>query len=149
VDGVRLDLREVEDVVEQLEQVAARRADDARVLDLPRGEVAVRVVLELLGEHEQAVEGRAQLVRHVRDELRLVPGGHRQLGRLLLDEALGLLDLLVLALDLGVLAGQQRGLLGQVLVGLAQLLLAGLQLLRLRLRLLEQPVGDRGGLDRC
>ena len=43
-----------------------------RVLDLPLGEVAVGVVLELLGEDEQAVERRAQLVRHVRDELGLV-----------------------------------------------------------------------------
>ncbi len=68
-----------------------------RVLHLARGEVAVGVVLELLGEHQQAVQRRAQLVRHVGDELRLVLGGHRQLGRLLLDEPLRLLDLLVLA----------------------------------------------------
>ena len=61
------------------------------------GQVAVGVVLELLGQHQQAVERRAQLVRHVGDELRLVPRRDRELGGLLLDEPLGLLDLLVLA----------------------------------------------------
>ena len=72
VDRVRLDLGEVEDVVEELEQVDAGGADDVGVLHLARGEVALGVVLELLGEHQQAVERRAQLVRHVGDELRLV-----------------------------------------------------------------------------
>jgi hypothetical protein len=57
--GVGLDLGQVEDVVEELEQVAARAADDVRVLDLALGQVAVGVVLELLGEDEQAVERRA------------------------------------------------------------------------------------------
>ncbi len=108
---VRLDLGEVEDVVQQLQQVAARGADHARVLHLALGEVAVRVVLELLGEHEQAVQRRAQLVRHVRDELGLVLRRDGELGRLLLDEPLGLLHLLVLALDLAVLVGEQRRLL--------------------------------------
>ena len=36
VDRARLDLGEVEDAVEQLEQLVARRVDDARVLDLRR-----------------------------------------------------------------------------------------------------------------
>ena len=96
------------------------------------------VVLELLGQDQQAVERRAQLVGHVRDELGLVLRRDRELLGLLLDEALGLLDLLVLALDLAVLLGQQRRLAREVLVGLAQLLLARLQLLRLGLGLLEQ-----------
>ena len=77
------------------------------------GQVAVGVVLELLGEDQQAVERRAQLVRHVGDELRLVLRRDRQLAGLLLDEALRLLDLLVLALGLDVLLGEQRRLLGR------------------------------------
>ena len=80
VDRVRLDLGEVEDVVEEREEVHARGADDVRVLDLALREVPVGVVLELLGQHQQAVERRAQLVGHVRDELRLVLRGDRQLA---------------------------------------------------------------------
>ena len=108
----------------------------------------VRVVCELLGQDGQAVQRRAQLVRHVRDELRLVPGRGGELLRLLLDEPLRLLDLLVLRLDLAVLLGQERGLLGEILVGLRQLLLARLELLGLRLRLLEEPLRHRRGVDR-
>ncbi len=85
-------------------------------MHLACGEVAVGVVLKLLGKDEQAVERRAQFVRHVGDELRLVLGGDRQLRRLLLHEPLRLLDLLILAFDLAVLFGQQRRLLGEVLV---------------------------------
>jgi hypothetical protein len=60
--GSGLDLRQLEDAVEQLEQVVARREDHPRVLDLGRRHGAVRVVLELLGQDEEAVERRAQLV---------------------------------------------------------------------------------------
>ena len=41
-DRARLGLREIEDAVEQLEQLVARRVDDARVLDLRVGHVAGR-----------------------------------------------------------------------------------------------------------
>ena len=78
------------------------------VLHLRRGQVLLGVALELAGEDQQAVERRAQLVRHVREELRLVLRRDRQLLGLLLDQALGQLDLLVLALDLDVLLGQAR-----------------------------------------
>ena len=47
-------------------------------------EVAVGVVGELLAEDQDAVERRAQLVRHVREELGLVARGERELGGLLL-----------------------------------------------------------------
>jgi len=87
-------------------------------------------------------------VGHVRDELRLVPRRDDELTGLLLDEALGLLDLLVLPCRLDVLLGEQRGLPSEVLVGLAQLLLLATQLLGLRLGLLEQGLGERVGLDR-
>jgi hypothetical protein len=50
--------------------------------------VVLGVVLELLGEDQQAVQRRAQLVRHVGDELGLVLRGDGELTGLLLDQAL-------------------------------------------------------------
>ena len=97
---------------------------------LPR-QVAVRVVGQLLRQDQQAVQRRAQLVRHVGQELGLVLRRQRQLRGLFFQRQLGLLDLAVLALDLDVLLGQQARLFGQLLVGL-------LQLLRQRLRLRQQ-----------
>ena len=101
------------------------------------GHVVVGVVFELLGEDQEAVERRAQLVRHVRDELRLVLRRDRELAGLLLDQALRLLDLLVLLLGLDVLLGEQPGLASEVGVRLAQLFLLRAELLGLRLRLLR------------
>jgi hypothetical protein len=63
-------------------------------------------------------------VGHVREELGLVLRRDRELLGLLLDQALGELDLLVLALDLDVLLGETSGLAFEILVGAAQLLLA-------------------------
>ena len=82
---------------------------------------------ELLAEHEDAVERRAQLVRHVGQELGLVLRGERQLAGLFFQGAAGLLDFLVLAFHFGVLLGELLGLLRQLLVGLLQFLLLGLQ----------------------
>jgi len=113
-NGARLDLCQVEDVVEQIQQVLARAPDDARVLDLRVGHVVVGVLLELGGEDQQAVERRAQLMGHVRDELGLVLRRHRELAGLLLDLELGLLDLLILLLGLDVLLGEQPRLPAQV-----------------------------------
>ncbi len=98
-------------------------------------------------EDEDRVERRAQLVRHVGQELGLVLRGERQLGGLFLERAAGLLDLLVLALDLGVLLGELLGLGGQLLVGLLQLGLPRLQLGGQLLRLLEQALGAHRRLD--
>src|SRR2546430_17014954 len=67
-----------------------------------------RVLRELLAENQDAVERCAQLVRHVRQELRLVARGERELRRLLLERAPGELDLLVLALDLHVRSEERR-----------------------------------------
>ena len=111
-------------------------------------EVALGIVGQLLAQDQDAVERRAQLVRHVGEELRLVARGERQLGGLLLDRAAGLLDLLVLALDLDVALGELLRLLLELLVGLLQLALLGLQLAGELLRLLEQALGLHRGLDR-
>ena len=97
----------------------------------------------MLRQDQQAVERRAQLVRHVGQELRLVLRGQRQLLGLFFQRLAGLLDFAVLALDFRVLLGQQLGLFLQLLVGLLQLFLLLLQQLfgRLqRLRLLLQPL---------
>ena len=68
-DRARLDLRQVENVVDQHQQVVAGRVDRLGELGLLRREVAVGVLRQLIGEDEQAVERRAQLVRHVGQEL--------------------------------------------------------------------------------
>ena len=86
-------------------------------------QVVVLVVGQQLGQDEQRVERRAQLVAHVGQELALVLGAHLQLLGLFLQLAAGRLDLAVLLLHLAVLLGQQRRLLLQLLVDLLQLLL--------------------------
>ena len=115
-------LAKSEDAVEEVQQLLAGSADDARVFDLRVGHVVVGVVFELLGEDQQAVERRAELVRHVGDELGLVlrrDGKLAELAGLLLDQAVGLLDLLVPSLRLDVLLGEKPGLTPKVLIGLA------------------------------
>ena len=174
--GAGLDLGHVEDVGDQRQQVRARGVDALGVLDLLRREVAPGVVRERLGQQQQAVQGRAQLVAHVGQELRLVLRGQRELLGPLLERQLGQFDLPVLALDLRLLGGQlpslllqllvrpphllllplqeflgspqRRGLLLQAGVALLEFLLLGLQLLGQRPRLCEQLLGARGGLDR-
>ena len=76
VDGhlAGLDLRQVEDLVDQREEVVAGRVDRLGKLHLLRGEVPVAVLREHLRQDEQAVERRAQLVAHVGEELGLVLG---------------------------------------------------------------------------
>ena len=141
----RLDLGQVEDVGDQRQQVGARLVDRAGELDLLVGQVLRRVVGQQLGQDQQRVERRAQLVAHVGQELALVARGQRELLGAFLERQARALDLGVLDLDVAVLLGEQRRLLLQLLVGLAQLLLLGLQQLlgraqRLRL-LLELGVG--------
>ena len=74
LDLAGLDLRQIEDLVDQGQEVGARGVDRLRVLDLLVGEVRVLVVGEQPREDEQAVERRPQLVGHVREELALVLG---------------------------------------------------------------------------
>ena len=131
-----------------MQQVGARGVDVARELDLLRNQVARRVLGELLAQDQDGIERRAQLVRHVRQELGLVLRGERELGGLFLERVAGLLDFGVLALDLGVLLGEQPRLGAQLLVGLLELALAGLQLDGELLRLREQALGAHRRLDR-
>ena len=114
-----------------------------------------RVLREQPGEDQQAVQRGAQLVGHVREELRLVLRGERELPGPFLDLLPGQLDLRVLGLDVLLLRGEQLRLVLQVGVGLLQFLRPRLQLGRARLqlgrqplRLLEQRVGAGVGDDR-
>ena len=84
-DGARLDLGEVQDVVDQGQQLLAARLDDVRELDLLGREVPLRVVAQLLRQDQQAVERRAEFVGHVGQELALVFGRESQLLGLLLQ----------------------------------------------------------------
>ena len=84
-DGAGLDLGQVEDLVDQGQQVLAGAVDDVGELDLLLGQVLFRVLGQLLGQDEKAVERRSQLVRHVGHELALVLGGDLQLLGLLLQ----------------------------------------------------------------
>ena len=172
----RLDLREVQDLADQIEQVRAGREDGLREFNLLVGEVVLRVLREQLRQNQEAVERRPELVRHVRQELRLVLRGQGQLFGLLLERGAGPVDFAVFVLDFPVLPGHQFGLFFQLLVGLLQLLLlllqalfgqlqrarlllqlrvrlgqlalARLQLARERLRLLQQVFSPHGGHDR-
>ena len=125
-----------------VEQVAAggdgssARTRPGASVRLPSG-----VLGQLVGEDQQAVERRAQLVGHVGEELGLVLRGERELRRLLLERLARLLDLLVLALDLDVLVREQARLLLELLVRLLELLLLALELAGERLRLAQQVLG--------
>ena len=68
----RLDLGEVEDVVDQRQQVVSGREDVLDVLLLLLVEVAEHPLAQYLREPEDRVERGAELVGHVREELRLV-----------------------------------------------------------------------------
>ena len=110
--------------------------------DLLLGQIAAAVLAKLIGENEEAVEGRAQLVRHVGEEFRLVLGGERELLRLFLERLACLFHLLVLPFYLLLLESEKPGFFFQLLIGLLQFLLPALQFLRKRLRLFEQILGS-------
>ena len=110
-------------------------------------QVAVGVVGQLLAQDQDRVQRRAQLVGHVGEELGLVLRGQRQLGRLFLHRAAGLLDFLVLALHLDVALGELLRLLLELLVGLLQFALLGLQFAGELLGLLQQALGLHRRLD--
>src|ERR1700733_2494369 len=73
-NGSRLDLRKIENVADKVKQIGSRAVNGTRKLNLLGRQVAVRVVGELLAEHQNAVQRRSQLVRHVGQELGLVLG---------------------------------------------------------------------------
>ena len=106
--------------------------------DLLGGQIAIRVLGKLLAENQDAVQRRSQFVRHVGKEFRLVFRRERKFGRLFLERASRLFDLLVFAFDFDVPLGKLLGFLLELLVGLLQFLLLGLQFSGELLRLFEQ-----------
>jgi hypothetical protein len=159
LDVPGLDLGQVEDVVDQRKQVAVGIVDRPGVLHLLLGQVAVLVVGQQPGQDQRAVQRRAQLVRHVRQEFGLVAaGGLQRAGvahqfRLRLEQRLllafqlpgaflqphvGLLQLGLLGFEAGLGVLERAALLLQLLVGDAQLLLLRLQFLALPAGFLQQ-----------
>ena len=124
-----LDLRHVEDVVDDVEQIAPALADVAAVFEVFRvAERAEQPGLHDLGESDDGVERRAQLVAHVGEECRLRLVG--LLGAvLLLGVALGQIgELLGLALERLLRGAQVDDRRLQPLLALDQLLLVPLEL---------------------
>src|SRR5262245_26906867 len=76
----RLDTREVEDPVDELQEVGAAVVDRADVGLLPLGQLAVETVEQHLREADDRVERRPELVRHAGQELRLQPARLHELG---------------------------------------------------------------------
>ena len=81
----RLDLRQIENLVDQLEQMAPRVADVTDVLVLSLVELAEHPIEQDIREADDRVQRRPQLVRHAGEELRLVPAGHLHLACLVFE----------------------------------------------------------------
>ena len=127
LDLARLDLGQVEDLVDQAQQVRPGGVDGRGGLLLLGGEVALLVVRQELGQDEDGVERGAQLVGHVGQKFRLVAAGALQFPGLELELLLGAQQLLVLAADGGLLVFELHGPFAQLVVDRAQLALLLLQ----------------------
>ncbi len=132
-----LDLGEIEDIVDQVQEFEAVIVNDAGFLDLFVGEIAALVAGQRPRQDEQAVERRAQLMRHVGEEFRFVFAGELDFLGFLLDQQLASRQLLGLLPDLRVLLFQLliRGL--DLFVRCLQLLLLHFQLFFAALQLLR------------
>ena len=106
------------------------------------------VLGELLREDQQAVQRRPQLVRHVREELRLVLRGEGELFGLLFEGSARFFELARPLSTSSFCSRKQARFLLQFLVGLLQLVLLVCSSLGERLRLLEQVFGPHVGGDR-
>src|SRR5215831_9718443 len=71
-DRARLDLRQIENIADEIHQIGAGAVDGAREFDLAVGKIAFGVLTELLPQNQNAVERRAQLMGHVGKEFGLV-----------------------------------------------------------------------------
>ncbi len=149
VNGYRagFDLRKVENVADQVQQIGPGAMDRTGEFNLLPGQVAVGVVRKLLAQHQNAVERRAQFMRHVGEEFGLIFRREREFLGLFFERAAGLLDFLVLAFHFDVLFGELLGFLRELFVGLLQFFLLGLEFGGQLLRLLQQAFGLHGRLD--
>jgi len=95
IDGqlARLDFREVEDLVDHLEEVLTGRVDVLQIALAALGVGPPRALDQQLGETEDRVEWRAKLVAHGREEARLGlalelrPAGEVALSEVLHEES--------------------------------------------------------------
>src|SRR3982074_1390850 len=67
-DRPRLNLGKIENVANQVKQVGSCRMNGASKFDLFASKVPIRVVAQLLAQHENAVERRPQLRGHAGQE---------------------------------------------------------------------------------
>ena len=81
----RLDLGEVEHVVDEAEEMLAVALEPLQHLAHPRRRGAIDVVEDELGIAQDRIQGRAQFVAHIGEELRLVLARLGQFAALLLD----------------------------------------------------------------
>ena len=86
----RLDLRQIEDVVDDAEEVMAGRVDVVEELLFAVGQTPLQTRLQDFRESDDGIQRRAQLMAHVRQELALLAGA-----------LIGLVALALAALDLG------------------------------------------------
>src|ERR1700749_5163867 len=68
-NGTGFDLRKVEDIADQVEQICSSSMNGARKFYLRRSKITSRIVAELLPQDQDAVQGSPQFVRHIRQEL--------------------------------------------------------------------------------
>src|SRR5580692_8735762 len=99
----RFNLREIENVADQVQQVSSGTVNRAGKFDLLWGEVMVRVLTELLAQDENRIQRSPQLVGHVREELRLVFRGKGEFLGLLFEGPTRLFDFLIFAFNFDVL----------------------------------------------
>jgi len=91
----RLELREVENVVDQRQQMGATAVDVVRIFRILVGHRPEHATADHLGKSEDCIQGRAQLVTHIGEELRLGAIGViglAQSGRKLLRQPIGLVS---------------------------------------------------------
>ena len=81
----RLDLRQIEDLVEQRQQMLAGTQDVPEVFILALIEVSEQPFKQHLGESDHRVEWGTKLMRHAGQEIGLVLAHHLQFGALLLE----------------------------------------------------------------
>ena len=147
--AARFNLRQVEDIVNQMQQVVAGSVHHTHHVDLLLGQVAVAVLAQLFGQQQQAVERRAQLMRHVGEKFGLVLRRQRELLRLFLQAVAGNFDFAILGFDFGILLGQLARLALQFGISLAQRGLLRLEFAFQLLRLLpQQQLRPGGSFDR-
>src|SRR5690606_14120978 len=82
LDVAGLDLGQVQDVVDQGQKIVPRRLDGAGVVDLFLRQAPLGIVRQQLGQDQQRIQRRPQLVRHVGQEVGLVLAGLLQFAGL-------------------------------------------------------------------